>query len=167
MIVKHATASVFVFSRHGENWQIGLVDHPRLGRPTIPGGHIEENETPAEAALREVGEETGLRVRLLEPPCWLPPPPGFSHPVVPPPWWTVELPTKADNHLEAEHVHVDHQYLAVADDPRPVSEPEHTFFWREPGEIAALGLFPDTELQTRVLFGRIAEFAGAGSVEVD
>ncbi len=30
-----------------------------------PGGHIEENELPDDAAVREVFEETGLRVELV------------------------------------------------------------------------------------------------------
>ncbi|MBI4057096.1 MAG: NUDIX domain-containing protein, partial [Elusimicrobia bacterium] len=34
---------------------------------TFPKGHIEENETPREAALREVEEETGYRCRILKP----------------------------------------------------------------------------------------------------
>jgi len=33
----------------------------------IPGGTLEPGETPAEAAIREIGEETGLRVTLSEP----------------------------------------------------------------------------------------------------
>jgi 8-oxo-dGTP pyrophosphatase MutT (NUDIX family) len=157
VIVKHATASVFVFSRYGERWRIGLVDHPRLGRLVIPGGHVEECETPATAALREVGEETGLRVRLLEPSGGLPLPRGCLHPAAPAPWWTVEFSTEADNHLGTAHVHVDHQYVAVADDPRPASEPGHVFSWRTAGEIADLGLFHDTALQASALFGCIAE----------
>ena len=32
---------------------------------TLPGGGIEAGETPAEAAVREVGEETGLAVKAV------------------------------------------------------------------------------------------------------
>jgi 8-oxo-dGTP diphosphatase len=34
------------------------------GRWTLPGGHIEPGETAHAAALREIGEETGVRARL-------------------------------------------------------------------------------------------------------
>ena len=39
--------------------------HRKNHRWTQPGGHIEDDETPEECALREVFEETGLRVTLL------------------------------------------------------------------------------------------------------
>jgi 8-oxo-dGTP pyrophosphatase MutT (NUDIX family) len=39
--------------------RILLVDHHRYGW-SCPGGHVDEGETPAEAAARELGEETGL-----------------------------------------------------------------------------------------------------------
>ncbi|MDX1745166.1 MAG: NUDIX domain-containing protein, partial [Halobacteriales archaeon] len=50
------TASGFVVD--GE--RVLLVDHARLGRWLQPGGHIEARETPVEAAIREVREETGV-----------------------------------------------------------------------------------------------------------
>lgn len=37
---------------------------PYRGRWDLPGGYLEESEHPEEAAVREVLEETGLRVRL-------------------------------------------------------------------------------------------------------
>lgn len=37
---------------------------PMAGVWTFPGGHVEPGERVAEAALREVAEETGLAVRL-------------------------------------------------------------------------------------------------------
>ena len=42
------------------NGKILLVHHKELGKWLPPGGNIEANETPDEAVLREVREETGI-----------------------------------------------------------------------------------------------------------
>ena len=42
-----------------------LHDHEKLGMWLPPGGHIDRDELPHEAALREVREETGLDVSLV------------------------------------------------------------------------------------------------------
>jgi 8-oxo-dGTP pyrophosphatase MutT (NUDIX family) len=42
---------------HGE--RVLLLDRPGRGEVRLPKGHIEEGESPPEAALREVREETG------------------------------------------------------------------------------------------------------------
>ncbi len=46
-------------TRMGEGGQVVFVEHPERGWE-IPGGHLEEDETPEEALHREVLEETGL-----------------------------------------------------------------------------------------------------------
>jgi ADP-ribose pyrophosphatase YjhB (NUDIX family) len=43
-----------------------LLLHRKLGKWLPPGGHIEPHELPDVAALREVEEETGLQVALLD-----------------------------------------------------------------------------------------------------
>ena len=42
-----------------------LHRHKKLGRWFPPGGHIEPNEVPDEAAVREVVEESGVSVTLI------------------------------------------------------------------------------------------------------
>ena len=39
---------------------------PAIGKWSLPGGRIEPDETPAQAAAREVREETGLEVEIGE-----------------------------------------------------------------------------------------------------
>ena len=52
--------------REGRALLVQRGENPGKGRWTIPGGYCEEDETPDAAAVREVFEETGLRVRAAE-----------------------------------------------------------------------------------------------------
>jgi 8-oxo-dGTP pyrophosphatase MutT (NUDIX family) len=64
--VREYTAGGVVFRRVGEGVEI-LMIQDRLGRWTIPKGHVEEGESLEQTALREVAEETGLtEFRLRE-----------------------------------------------------------------------------------------------------
>jgi 8-oxo-dGTP pyrophosphatase MutT (NUDIX family) len=59
---RHFTATAFIIdSRH----RTLLLWHKRLGRWMPPGGHIDPNETPEEAARRECKEETVLDVQII------------------------------------------------------------------------------------------------------
>lgn len=55
------TVAVFVVHQG----RVLLHRHGKLEMWLPPGGHIEPNELPDEAAVREVEEETGVRVELL------------------------------------------------------------------------------------------------------
>lgn len=60
---RHFCASVFIINP--DDLKILLILHKKFRKWVQPGGHIEENEIPEEAALREVYEETSIKVKLL------------------------------------------------------------------------------------------------------
>jgi 8-oxo-dGTP pyrophosphatase MutT (NUDIX family) len=60
-VTRDFTVAVFVV--HMDH--VLLHPHRKLGIWLPPGGHIEPNELPDEAALREVEEESGLLVELV------------------------------------------------------------------------------------------------------
>jgi 8-oxo-dGTP pyrophosphatase MutT (NUDIX family) len=116
----HVTASAIVVGPDG----VLLHRHKRLGLWLQPGGHIDAGETPADAALREVLEETGLHGRhTAEPPV-------VAH---------------VDVHPGPKgHTHLDLRYLIEADgEPCPgedESEDVRWFSWEDAIAIADDGL---------------------------
>ena len=164
MTHKHLTSSVFVFRQNPQGWRLGLIRHPRFGLMMIPGGHVEQEESQAEAALREVAEETGLAVKLVGPPA-APVPDGYRPPRVAQPWWIVEYEVPPDNHLGTDHVHIDHLYVALADGERPVGEPAHPFGWYAATDLPGLHMFEDARALALALLSGLSLLDGdAGDV---
>lgn len=62
-----AAAGGIVARIEGTTLQIVLICMKRPGAPkwSLPKGHFKKKETPEQAALREVREETGLEVEIL------------------------------------------------------------------------------------------------------
>lgn len=163
--IKHATAGAFVFAQVNDEWMLGLIDHPRLGRKMIPGGHVEDNEQCAQAAVREVEEETGLRVTLMPAPVALPLPAGYPHQPVAAPWWITELDAVADNHTREPHIHIDHQYVALTTNTVPARVPAHPFEWYAEGQIGDIAMFEDTRLLAKALFGCVDRLTTDGHID--
>ena len=60
--INHFTATGIVFNEVGE---ILMIKHKKLGVWLPPGGHIDANELPCEAVLREIFEETGVKAKVI------------------------------------------------------------------------------------------------------
>ncbi len=61
-MLRHFTSSAFVIDDRN---RVLLLWHKRLQRWMPPGGHVDPDETPEEAARRECKEETGLDVEII------------------------------------------------------------------------------------------------------
>jgi 8-oxo-dGTP pyrophosphatase MutT (NUDIX family) len=107
MTARHLTASAIVLD--GSNRAL-LVHHVKSGLRLHPG-HIERGEDPAQAALRETAEETGVSARIVTGQL-------FTHPAVtahPTPFAVIQ--TQAADPVAGPHQHVDFRYVF-----RPTSE---------------------------------------------
>ena len=61
---RHFTATAYVFDGEG---RVLLLWHEKLRRWMPPGGHVDADELPEDAAVRECKEETGLDIDVVEP----------------------------------------------------------------------------------------------------
>ena len=121
---RHYTASALVF---GPGDRVLLIHHVKSRLWVPPGGHIEPGETPAEAMLREVREETGLNPRIVTGPV-------FRHPAVTshvPPFAIIEM--AVTDPVNGPHRHVDFVYIcrvAGADSVQPGAVEPTAARWR-------------------------------------
>jgi 8-oxo-dGTP diphosphatase len=105
--IRHFTASAIVLD---DNDRALLVHHNKIGLWLYPGGHIDPNEDPAQAALREVHEETGIHAEVITER-------QFNHPAVAtiaPPFTILEMDVQ--DKKVGPHRHIDLVYVC-----RPVS----------------------------------------------
>lgn len=100
------TTSAFIVRRD----KVLLLHHKKIGKWLQPGGHIELDEDPLEALLREILEETGLKqgdFSIIEP--------VDSHPSSVDQIKQIPVPFDINVHdFDDTHHHIDLCYLAVA-----------------------------------------------------
>ena len=116
--------SVFIVRRG----RVLLVHHKTYDEWLPIGGHVELNEDPEQALWREVREECGLKLKLLQKK------PSIAHPGVKP----IAAPAFMDVHRTGgSHRHIAFVYFATAasDRVRLDAREHHGFRWFTPKEL--------------------------------
>ena len=111
-----------------------LLLHRKLGKWLPPGGHIDPHELPDVAALREVKEETGLQVALLD----AGEPLGSVRRLAQPLCILLE-------DIASDHQHIDLIYVArvLEGDVRHAPSESHEWRWYDVGELGGDEVAPD------------------------
>lgn len=121
------TVAVFVV----EHGKVLLIHHRRLGKWLPLGGHVELDEDPEQAALREVREESGLEVELV----------GERPPTTEPGTRALIAPRFLDIHRISEtHEHIGLIYLARprSGTARLAPEEHHEIRWCTEADLGDL-----------------------------
>lgn len=142
------TAGVFIVY----NNRIFLRKHDKYGFWLYPGGHIELDEDPVQAALKEVKEETGLEIDLWD---------GNQHMKWKDDSGTELIPPVALNrhHITDTHEHVNLLYFARArtDSVRPAEgEQQDGWKWCSKDDLETMDLRPDILFYAKLALDTIA-----------
>ncbi|MEE6208760.1 NUDIX domain-containing protein [Salarchaeum sp. III] len=139
---RHFTATVYVV----HDGATALHEHARLGIRIPPGGHVDRDELPHEAGLREVREETGLDPLLLGDAPDVPAPAGEA---LPSPRYQMLYDINVHPDGTVGHQHVDHVYFATVEsrdiDPADGEEGAEAWDWYSARDLRNSGIDADTQ----------------------
>lgn len=126
-----------------------LLLHRKLGKWLPPGGHIDPHELPDVAALREVEEETGLQVALLDAGAEFGPVQRLAQPLC------ILLESIAPGH---EHIDLIYVARVVAGELRHAPNEIHASRWYDAEALGGDEVAADVRDLGRRAIGLVAEW---------
>jgi 8-oxo-dGTP pyrophosphatase MutT (NUDIX family) len=132
-MLKHFSATVYVVNIINGVPKVLLHLHKKHNAWYGLGGHIEVNEDPMEAAVREAKEEAHINVTLIPPHKSLIKT-KYADELIPP----ILL---FDQNIDNDHRHIDHIYVGTTTDEVQMNEP---FKWCSASDLESMDLQDDT-----------------------
>ncbi len=133
---KHLTATVYLVAKIDGEAKVLLHKHKKHNIWLGIGGHVEKNENPSQAAVREVKEEAGINIELF----------NDKRDVIKTKYVTelVQPFTMLEEKISARpnepaHYHIDCIYFAIVQNPQDVSMQEE-FRWLSFDELKKIEL---------------------------
>lgn len=123
---KHFAATAYIVSKIDGQFKVLLHKHKKLNIWIGVGGHIEKDENPEQAVIREVKEETALEIILVNQKKKLFKTKNASELILP---FCIQEEKIPKYGKEAAHRHIDFIYFAFAKNPENIRmEEKHGWF---------------------------------------
>lgn len=134
---KHFTVSIFIVCKG----KILLHLHKKYGILLPIGGHIEANELPEEACIREAREEAGLEINLYNADIGSPFINDFDESNVK---FIIKPMHMIYGQADSEHYHIDFNYYATTNSYQlsPLEGESNLIYWYTKDELNQIGNIP-------------------------
>lgn len=146
---KHFTATAYIVAKIDGEYKLLLHKHKKHKIWLAVGGHIEKDENPTEAVLREVKEETNLEITILKGKLLrIDDVEELACPVA------ILQERLAPYKKEPAHYHIDLIYFAICKNPQKIKMKEE-FNWFSKNNLQKVSLEKEVRYLIKKLFKHV------------